>query len=347
MANDPADDPPVPQPRFADRPAPGVVLIGPDAEVKLQDRRPSFRWHAAAGYEDQLVLVDNEGEFIALVRADGTYVPTDEDDEDVANPDDYEDEEGDGIDRSERTTFDSWYVEKISDDGVDVAAGIAQARLGSALPPGRYGWYVERSVDHRVVMKGERRHITLLGPKLTRLQVRVSSRSHRSSANPGSTSLRITTTPFMRVRIAIARSGRKRVVNYAWGASATGSMSVDWTCKVKGAGRYRWSVTATDAFGKELRRTGTFKAVTQAQCSGYRAAEREAARRRAAARAAASSPPTAPAPAAKPPPSTAASRPTAPPSTASCAACIGRTAARPSSASPRTASSLRCRPLTR
>jgi hypothetical protein len=166
-----------------------------------------------------------------------------------------------------------------------VAAGVAQARLGSALPPGRYGWYVERSVDRRVVMKSERRHITLLGPKLTRLQVRVSSRSHRSSANPGSTSLRITTTPYMRVRIAIARSGRKRVVSYAWGASATGSMSVDWTCKVKGAGRYRWSVTATDGFGKELRRTGTFKAVTQAQCSAYRAAEREAARRRAAARA--------------------------------------------------------------
>jgi hypothetical protein len=293
VANDPSDDPPARPVESGDgesdsdeiSPAPPVAILGPAARVTQSDRRPVFRWQPAEGYTDQLIIEDEDGEPLTLVRDDGTYAPTDEDDEDVVDWADYDDDSGDDLSDAERTTFDQWYLEKIANQRIERNAGVAEVRLDSALPPGRYRWFVERSLDGRVVPKAAEFHLTLLGPPLKRLKVHARSRANRSSAHPGQTTLQITTTPFANVRISIARSGRERIMRYAWDASARGDVTIDWTCKLRGAGHYRWSVTATDPFGKVLLRKGRFKTVTKTRCAAYRAAERAAARQRAAARA--------------------------------------------------------------
>ena len=255
------DDPPFP---FGDPTAPGVELIGPAGGTSQSDRRPVFRWHAAAGYTDRLVLLDDRGAFLAVIHEAATFGPRDDGGEEIADPDDNE------LPEDDRSIFEQFYLAPIGLGRVEIDGGVAEARFLGELPPGHYRWYVERSSDGLVLARGERRRLTLRGPGLTRLKVSARSRRLRSSAKPGRTTLRITAAPFATVRVAVTRAGRTRTTRHAWGVSASGVVTLDWSCRRGATGRHRYTVTASDGFGNQRSRSGSFRTVTRAQCAARR-----------------------------------------------------------------------------
>jgi len=123
----------------------------------------------------------------------------------------------------------------------------------------------------------------VVGPPLKQLKVSTTTHRGRTSANPGYTTLKIRTTPYVKVRLSLRRAGRERQMAWHWGASAAGSARIDWSCKTSGPASYRYTVEARDEQGKVLRRSGSFRIVTRGRCNAMRAAERRARERRAAA----------------------------------------------------------------
>jgi hypothetical protein len=121
------------------------------------------------------------------------------------------------------------------------------------------------------------------GPPLTRLNVTSAAHRGRTSANPGYTTLKIRTAPYVKVRLTLRRSGREQRMVWRWGAGGFGSQRITWSCKSRGTASYRYTVEAEDEAGTVRRRSGSFRIVSRARCNAMQAAERRARELRAAA----------------------------------------------------------------
>jgi hypothetical protein len=112
------------------------------------------------------------------------------------------------------------------------------------------------------------------------LSVRAIVRPGRSSQHPGSTVLRITTSPFAHITIKLRHYGHRTERYEAWPASVhsrTGTLEPEytWTCSRPG-GSYTYVVTARTRVGRTLTRTGHFDPVSTARCHALERSEQEA-----------------------------------------------------------------------
>ncbi len=119
-----------------------------------------------------------------------------------------------------------------------------------------------------------------LAKPIGNLSVRAISRPGRSSQHPGSTVLRITTSPFAHITIKLRHYGHRTEHYEAWPASLhsrTGTLEPEytWTCSRPG-GRYTYVVTARTGVGRTLTRTGHFDPVSTARCHALERSEQEA-----------------------------------------------------------------------
>ena len=240
----------------------------------VADRRPPFRWSAPAPRStDTFLLSDGDAQPLFYADAKGSYLPADPDDPDSFDP-------GTGLrldpdthqiatrqPKRERTDAAAWAA----------PAGVTPAR---ALPPGRYSWTVTRDR-----FDGARRTLgpvkfRILGPPLRVLRVRARNVRHSRSAAPGFTRLVVTSTPYVSVRLDLRRGGRTRTVFLHWGAHATGSIDVQWSCK-RTAGNYRYTLTARDDRDSTMSRHGVIRPISRTGCRALKAAEKRARDRRA------------------------------------------------------------------
>jgi hypothetical protein len=258
-------------------------VLAPNApQGDTRERRPVFSWTAAPGTTDSLVLMNGAGEAQLYVDQDGAYVLEEriaDDEEYVEDADDYYDDDEsseESVERYRRRDLRGAAAWRQDGDQVSVA-------MTEALPPGRYTWTVVRDRADGERAEAPTYAMRILGPPLTRLSVRASSRAGARSTRPGRTLLRVTATAWAHVRISLRRSGRERVMRFRWNASPTRSLRVDWSCRLPG-GRYRYRVVATDDDGRRLTRTGSFSTVTRSRCKAMRRRESRALQQRVKAR---------------------------------------------------------------
>lgn len=102
-------------------------------------------------------------------------------------------------------------------------------------------------------------------PHLTTLTVRARSHNGSTAANPGETELLVHVTPDANLRVVLKRHGRTLTKRVSFGAHSSGKIIVPWSCSAPG-GVYTYAVTATDAYGASLTRTGKFRPVSAARC---------------------------------------------------------------------------------
>jgi hypothetical protein len=112
------------------------------------------------------------------------------------------------------------------------------------------------------------------------LSVRASAHPGKASQRPGSTVLRIVTSPFALVTIKLHRFGHRTEHFSAWPASLTSRTGVleqryGWTCKRPG-GIYSYVITARTRVGRTVSRRGHFVPVSAERCSAMKRYEQEA-----------------------------------------------------------------------
>lgn len=244
----------------------------------LEGRRPVFSWATAASSTDELLLSDRQGNVLALVAADGTWVPTTDAQSDVDNADDYYDDD-DSSDTSKRPG----YEPAEEDADLIVKDGVARAQFQQPLWPGSYQWSVVRRLPDGRATESDPVRFRIKGPPVNGLKVRTRSYRIRSSRTPGYSKLIVKTNAYAYLRLSLRRGGREQVRNFRWGPQTEGSITFDWTCKY-GGGRYRFTLTASDDDGNEYTRRGSIRTISRAQCQRLRRAERRARDRRAASR---------------------------------------------------------------
>jgi hypothetical protein len=106
---------------------------------------------------------------------------------------------------------------------------------------------------------------TASSPRLTTLTVRARSHNGSTAAKPGETELLVHVTPDANLRVVLKRHGRTLTKRVSFGAHSSGKIVVPWSCSSPG-GVYTYAVTATDAYGASLTRTGKFRPVSAARC---------------------------------------------------------------------------------
>lgn len=112
------------------------------------------------------------------------------------------------------------------------------------------------------------------------LSIRARAHPGKSSERPGSTVLRIVSSPFALVTIKLHRFGHRTEHFSAWPASLASRTGVleqryDWTCKRPG-GIYSYVITARTRVGRTVSRRGHFAPVSAERCSAMRRYEQEA-----------------------------------------------------------------------
>jgi hypothetical protein len=128
-------------------------------------------------------------------------------------------------------------------------------------------------------------------PHLATLNVRVRSHTGKTAARPGRTELLVSVTPDADLRVALKRHGHTHIEQFGMGTHSAVKLTVPWSCSAP-SGIYSYTITATDAYGAHLTRTGKFQPVSATRCrslretdarrhrdeeaTGHREAEREA-----------------------------------------------------------------------
>ena len=254
---------------------PPAVLTAPLAEARVETRRPAFVWQGTSGVTDALFVMDGDS-VVFISREDGTFAPDPDAEQDIASEEEYFDEEIGRMRAPDgsappglRRVADLATFTRRADASIEV-------RVVDRLYPGRYTWHVERTRGRLAPVRSERRTLHVAGPRLKRLQVRARSVQTRSSRRPGRTRLSITTTPYSTIRVAIKRGGRTAFQTYQWGERSADAVTIDWSCKNRGPSKYRYTVTASDEFGKKLTQSGQFRIASLSRCQALRAAERRA-----------------------------------------------------------------------
>ena len=102
-------------------------------------------------------------------------------------------------------------------------------------------------------------------PHLTTLTVRARTQPGGTAAKPGKTELLVHVTPGVTLRLALKRHGHTYVERFGMGTHSAVTLTVPWSCSAPG-GVYSYTITATDAYGASLTRTGKFRPVTAARC---------------------------------------------------------------------------------
>lgn len=234
------------------------------------ERRPSFAWSSGAGFTDDLVLSDRDGTTLLLVGSDGAWVPSG------------------GASQGGQTLKQPAAIRKGYDRvpgaaTYTAAGGRVTVDVKQQLPPGAYRWSVNRTRSDGESAKMAPVAFKIAGPDVTKLNVKTTSFPVANSRHPGHSELKITTTPWAYVRIALSRGGRRQVQNVRWDGSATHALSFTWTCKATG-GAYAYAITASDDDGHSFTRKGRIKTISHARCASLRAAERRKVGRRVAQR---------------------------------------------------------------
>jgi len=191
--------------------------------------------------------------------------------------------------------YDDEYEEEETEDDTEEVATFTNddtsvsVRLMQPLPPGTYTWFVVRALGAET-LRSEERSFTVLGPRVQSLSINDRSSRGRTSKYPGSSSISIRTAAYARVRIELRRQGRVQPLYFTADDSGAVDLTIPWSC-ARAGGTYRYSVRATDQYGTQRTRSGTFTPVSRGACRSMRAKEaaarREATRRRARQRAAA------------------------------------------------------------
>lgn len=148
-------------------------------------------------------------------------------------------------------------------------------RLGASLEPGRYRWSVLNGTTTPAA--SEERELTVQPPLLSTLRVKTKARFGRSVRSPGQTEMQVTVTPYAQLRIELRRNGRRTATQFAGDSRSSLGFSVPWSCRKPG-GSYRYKVTARDATGKTITRSGSFRPITARECGQLRAYEVQFAR---------------------------------------------------------------------
>jgi hypothetical protein len=257
----------------APAPASGVELIDPVDGAAGEQLNPAFRWKADPTYGadgDTLRIQRDEAdgsttklvdftssEYIVYEGEDGEYDPT-------------------------GTTGDISEIAKTS-----TANGVVTLQLLNILPPGRYSWFITRGAggDAEAVLSA-RREFTVMGPHLRRLTASRTTHRGRTSKYPGSTDIKVRTTPYARVRFALRHRGRQSVYFFHTEGHGAATLPVTWSCSRPG-GTYQVDITASDQFGATRHANVRFKPVSRARCGSMRRAEAAARRARERRRAAA------------------------------------------------------------
>jgi hypothetical protein len=127
-------------------------------------------------------------------------------------------------------------------------------------------------------------HVPFLLP-LDRLAVRRGLHRQTTSKRPGYTILSIRATHGAKISLKVRRRGRVVYARALTGREGGAFRKrFNWSCRKPGS--YRFTVRATDAYGKSITRRGSWT-VSRRRCASLEAAERRAAERRAAERRAA------------------------------------------------------------
>jgi hypothetical protein len=105
---------------------------------------------------------------------------------------------------------------------------------------------------------------------MTALTVMVRSHAGSTAAQPGHTELLVRAKGGALVLIVLKRQGRRRETEFSYASSD--ELNVRWTCSRPG-GVYRFTVTASDSYGKTLTRQGKFRLVSAARCRALKAAD--------------------------------------------------------------------------
>lgn len=111
-------------------------------------------------------------------------------------------------------------------------------------------------------------------PHLATLSVRTRSHAGRTASKPGETELLVSVTPDAVLRVVLRHHGHTLTKRVSVGAKSPGKIVVPWSCSAPG-GVYSYAITATDAYGASLTRTGKFRPVTVARCRALRAADEQ------------------------------------------------------------------------
>ena len=114
---------------------------------------------------------------------------------------------------------------------------------------------------------------------VARLAVTPVAHDGPTTARPGYTALKVTTSPFAFVTVELTRRKRE-TLRIEWGERADAvAEKVPWSCRNPG-GTYSYTVTARTDVGKKLTRSGSFAPVTAARCRALVRGEGDAARQR-------------------------------------------------------------------
>jgi hypothetical protein len=236
----------------------------------ITDRRPTFAWSAGAGVRDDLVLSDRDGGTLLLVGSDGAWVPSGGDSQG-------------GQQLKAPASARRGYDRLAGATTYTTAGGTTTVDVKRLLPPGAYRWSVNRTRSDGESARMAPVAFKIAGPDVTRLKVGSRSFPVANSRHPGRSELKISTTPWAYVRLALSRGGRTQVQNLRWDGTATHTLSFAWTCKTTG-GAYTYNITASDDDGHSFTRRGRIKTISHARCASLRAAERRKVDRRVAQR---------------------------------------------------------------
>lgn len=105
---------------------------------------------------------------------------------------------------------------------------------------------------------------------LMALMVTVRAHAGSTASKPGRTELLVHATGGTFLFLTLKHKGHTRTEEIA--KTPTGTFVVPWSCSAPG-GVYSYAITATDAYGASLTRSGRFRPVSAAQCRALRAAD--------------------------------------------------------------------------
>ncbi|HUN77404.1 MAG TPA: hypothetical protein VMU32_00625 [Solirubrobacteraceae bacterium] len=233
-------------------PLPAPSLIGPAESWRSLPGAMTFSWSAPPFGEDTLVIRSTA----KMIEGDGEeYLVTAE--------------------RFKYGKLDAW--RSLGGLGTwtsdpPTGATTVQIRSPNNLGPGEYTWEVQRANGPEKAASPKRR-LMVYSPPATVLKVRPQSHREATSVHPGYTDVIVTTTPWTNITLTLTHGKYRSTEQIGWGSSSTlFATIVRWSC-ARPAGIYRYVVTARGDSGGPLRRTGSFRTVTAAQCASMKLRE--------------------------------------------------------------------------